>query len=212
MIRVKTTLEQRVAYWNCIELLETRTAKSLSTGSHVHTFLRKDVISSDLRYAHGVIKGMLVKCSPEGILLDLYLPGSITTPASTGCFYSPMGKEGATVISVPSTRVLNECRTEPDLYYVMLQDLAARSDLSINRLSTLMSSTRRVALINTLLDLGYTGEVHATHEELAKFIGARRETITLELGKLKSEGRVVLSHKLVTIPDKLKLFRGIGEK
>lgn len=57
----------------------------------------------------------------------------------------------------------------------------------------------------------YAIDMHLTHITLANLVGLTRETITMEMNKLKKQGIVSYSKRIYTI-DKTKLERAIGEE
>jgi CRP/FNR family transcriptional regulator, cyclic AMP receptor protein len=95
----------------------------------------------------------------------------------------------------------------------LLQGQRAAED----RLSSLLLRSVRARLVELLLDgLDRWGEPHRngtalaapfTHAELAHLIGSTRETVTLELGKLRRAKLIELDRRRIVIPDRAALVR-----
>ncbi|HRI08476.1 MAG TPA: Crp/Fnr family transcriptional regulator [Nannocystaceae bacterium] len=89
-----------------------------------------------------------------------------------------------------------------------------RRDLVIRRLSIAMSASVRARLAGQLLELGEHGRDTSdgrelvfplTHHELAALIGTTRETVSVELQRLRREGLILIHRRQIVLRDLSRL-------
>lgn len=104
-------------------------------------------------------------------------------------------------------RLIDLGRTEPTLGWAIAEEVSRRLEDTYLELASVGGSVRQ-RLSRYLLDHSLEGKplmVRSSQEQLAAAIGASRETVGLELRRLRDEGLVELGHGHVTLVDALQL-------
>ncbi|MRG92882.1 Crp/Fnr family transcriptional regulator [Polyangium spumosum] len=123
----------------------------------------------------------------------------------------------AEALVIPATFVRRLTTTDTTLQAVVARALLEGQRAAEDRLASLLLRSVRARLVEILLDgLDRWGEPHAsgtalaapfTHADLASLIGSTRETVTLELGKLRRAKLIELDRRRIVIPDRDALAR-----
>ena len=118
---------------------------------------------------------------------------------------------------IPATFVRRLTTTDTSVQAVVAQALLEGQRAAEDRLASLLLRSVRARLVEVLLDgLDRWGEPHAagtalsapfTHADLASLIGSTRETVTLELGKLRRAKLIELDRRRIVIRDRDALAR-----
>ena len=102
----------------------------------------------------------------------------------------------------------------PAAVSLFVEQAIARRDLVIRRLSIAMSASVRARLADQLLALGEHGRdtpdgrelaYPLTHHELAALIGTTRETVSVELQRLRREGLILVRRRQIVLRDLSRL-------
>ena len=122
--------------------------------------------------------------------------------------YAEAAKD-STYIRIPADRLGELMREVPSLAVRFMHLIGLRRKRLERRLRNLLFSSSRDRLIHVLLDLadtyGVPGEdgvrltTDMSHQDLASIIGSTRETVTLVLGELQTEGLIKLGRRKITL-------------
>jgi len=102
----------------------------------------------------------------------------------------------------------------PAAVSLFAEQAIARRDLVIRRLSIAMSASVRARLADQLLALGEHGRdtpdgrelaFPLTHHEIAALIGTTRETVSVELQRLRREGLILVRRRQIVLRDLSRL-------
>ncbi|MDI1479914.1 Crp/Fnr family transcriptional regulator [Polyangium sp. y55x31] len=123
----------------------------------------------------------------------------------------------AEALVIPATFLHRLTTTDTSLQAVVARALLEGQRAAEDRLASLLLRSVRARLVELLLDgLGRWGEPHRngtalsapfTHADLASLIGSTRETVTLELGRLRRAKLIELDRRRIVIPDRDALAR-----
>lgn len=128
--------------------------------------------------------------------------------------YAEAAKESS-VIRIPVNRLNDLLKENPDVALRFLHLIAQRRKRLERRLRNLLFCSSRDRLIHLLLELaekygapadnGVRLTTDLSHQDLASMIGSTRETVTLVLGDLQSEGLIKLGRRKITLlqPDQI---------
>jgi CRP-like cAMP-binding protein len=127
--------------------------------------------------------------------------------------------EPSTVIFIPadSLRQLMERHAHLSIGITRLMGLRRRR--VERRLKSLLFRSNRERLVALLLELseqygsptanGVEIGIKLSHQDLANIIGATRESVTISLGELQSEGMVEMGRRRIVVKDLARLAQGI---
>ncbi len=128
--------------------------------------------------------------------------------------YAEAAKESS-VIRIPVEGLNGLMEESPDVALRVLNLIARRRKRLERRLRNLLFCSSRDRLIHLLLELaekygapadsGVRLTTDLSHQDLASMIGSTRETVTLVLGDLQSEGLIKLGRRKITLlqPDEI---------
>lgn len=157
------------------------------------------------------------------LLVDFYKPGDVL---GEDCALLPgendiaaMPFDTATVIKIPAENFSRVMETQPKLGRALAAMCASRARSFRERLYFMTAAPVPVRLASTLYQLaknfgkrdreGVLIGIRVTHQDLADYIGASRETVTLFLSKFKQEGIIIMKVRKIIIPD-LKALKKVG--
>lgn len=128
--------------------------------------------------------------------------------------------ESSLVASIPTKLLRALVLGEPTFATSLSELISRRRAQTENRVRYLLFLSNRDRLTHLLLDLadqhGTPAAVDAidlniklSHQDLANFIGSTRETVTVVLGKMQSEGLVTVKRRRVTLQKPAELARAV---
>lgn len=117
--------------------------------------------------------------------------------------------EKSTVLIIPATEVRDLMTANHDVSIALNTMIGRRRHLVERRLKNLLFLSNRDRLIHLLLDLaeqfGFHGcdgiglRIKLAHQEIANLMGSTRETVTILLGQLKSEGMIDVGRQKIVL-------------
>lgn len=123
--------------------------------------------------------------------------------------------EASTVILIPGTVMQQLMQHRPEVSLGISKMIGLRRRRIERRLKNLLFLSNRDRLTHLLLDLaeqyGYRSAeglelgIKLSHQDLANVIGSTRETVTVSLGELQSEGLLRLGRRRVVLTDAARL-------
>jgi CRP-like cAMP-binding protein len=153
-------------------------------------------------------------------------PGQMVGETAVGGGGAELATESALVLddvealSIPIATLRDQLAGDAALRAVMTGALVRHHQAAERRLEGLLLQSVEARLAAFLLDAaGRWGESHPggvaisapfTHAEIAYLIGSTRETVTLVLGKLRREGRVVFERRRIILRDPEELGRHLS--
>ena len=218
---------------NCrlLDRLPTSELQKLETDCRSRRFAGGQVIYLPIDRADAVVvlvSGQVKLChlTPDGkqSILAFIEPGEIFGEL---CLFAPADREELAIASQVSTIVLiprdvmqDLMGRHPELALGITRLLGLRRLRIERRLKSLLFRSSRDRLLQLLLELaenhggttsgGVEIRIKLSHQDLANVIGSTRETVTLTLGELQSEGLVKLARQRITICSKERLIRASG--
>ena len=119
--------------------------------------------------------------------------------------------EPSLVATIP-TRILRDFALHEPAFSTGLSELICRRRIIVERrIRHTMFLSNRERLTHLLLDLAeqfghgandsYDLSVKLSHQDLANYIGSTRETVTVVLGKMQSEGLLTIRRRRITLRD-----------
>jgi CRP-like cAMP-binding protein len=125
----------------------------------------------------------------------------------------------ATVLLIPSDEMQRILQEHADVSLGVTKLIGLRRRRIERRLKYLLFHSNRDRLIHLLLELAEQYAVHTTagldlgiklsHQDLANIIGATRETVTVILGELQSEGLLTVGRRKITLVNVEELARNV---
>lgn len=135
----------------------------------------------------------------------------------------------SSIITIPAGELRQLMRDNPDFSLAMTSLIGRRRRYVERRLKSVLFATTRQKLIDVLLDLARDfGDRHShsngngtlraamrinlplSHQELGNLIGTTRETVTLTLGQLRSEGLIDIDRRSIVLTDPHRLRETIS--
>jgi CRP/FNR family transcriptional regulator, cyclic AMP receptor protein len=118
--------------------------------------------------------------------------------------------ESSTVVLIPADDIRRLAAEQASLSIGITKLMGLSRRRVERRLKSLLFRSNRERLVHLLFDLAekygrYTKEggialgIHLSHQELASIIGSTRETVTLVLGELQSEGLISISRRDIVL-------------
>jgi len=170
----------------------------------------------------GTVRMYSISADGEEVTLHIFRPTSMfplmllmTKKNNTYYFES---SESSVAIKAPANSVVDFLKSEPDILY----DVTCRFSEAISGLLTRIenqsveNSYHKIILLLLYLtdkfgeefETGQKISIPITHEDIASWIGIRRETVSRQIEKLQKNGLVKVQKKHYVLPDvkKLKLF------
>ena len=110
----------------------------------------------------------------------------------------------------------------PNIVMGVTKLIGVRRQRVERRLRNLLFRSNRERVIHLLLELaekygqltpeGLELNIRLSHQEMASVIGSTRETVTVVLGQLQSEGLVKIARRRISIRDLKKLAADVNER
>lgn len=177
-------------------------------------YLAGDVADRVFFLHGGRVNALHVTEGSRTLNLGLFGP---TDVFGEGCLWSAAARDHMAVAAtavlyteVPCAPLRLLLEDHPTAASLFSEQAIARRDLVIRRLSGVLSASVRARLVDQLLELGDRGHdtpdgralaFPLTHDELAALIGTTRETVTLELRRLESDGLIVRCGRQILLRD-----------
>lgn len=128
--------------------------------------------------------------------------------------------EKSTVILIPREEIQALMAEYPDVAMGVTRLMGFRRQRVERRLKSLLFRSNRERLVHLLLELsekygqeteeGVRIGIKLSHQELANIIGSTRETVTVLLGELQTEGSLVIKRRQLIIRQLRRLADSIG--
>lgn len=207
---------------NCglFERLTPEQARRLESRSKARTFERGNLIylptdqsDSVLLLASGRVKIYHITGEGKQALLALIDPGEIF--GELAVFDRGQREEFAEameksrVILIPRDEVQRLMEEQPEVSLGVTKLMGLRRKRVERRLKSLLFRSNRERLIHLLLELaekygrptdgGIEIGIKLSHQDLASIIGSTRETVTVLLGELQSEGSLVVKRRQIVL-------------
>lgn len=119
--------------------------------------------------------------------------------------------EKSTVILLPADVMRDLLERRPDVSLGVTKLFGLRRRRIERRLKSLLFRSNRERLVSLLLELaeqygertpdGVRLKIKLSHQDLASVIGSTRETVTVLLGELQSEGRLKIGRRKIVVTD-----------
>jgi CRP-like cAMP-binding protein len=130
--------------------------------------------------------------------------------------------DATTVVMIPAEE-MNRLMTEnADVAFAITKMVGLRRQRIERRLKNLLFMPNRARLVHLLIELseqfgvrtddGIRLRVKLSHQDMANLIGATRESVTVALGQLRSEGSVQCGRRKITLTNPAKLARSVGRQ
>lgn len=181
-------------------------------------YLAGDVADRVFILHGGRVSALHVTDSSRAVNLGLYGPTDIF---GESCLWTTAPREHQAVTTtavlyteVPRALLRMLFDEHPAAASLLTEQAIARRDLVIRRLSIAMSAGVRARLADQLLALGEHGRdtpegrelaFPLTHHELAALIGTTRETVSVELQRLRREGLILIRRRQIVLRDLSRL-------
>ena len=117
--------------------------------------------------------------------------------------------EDSTVVVIPTGDLSQLIRENADLSFDMLNLFGSRQRVIKRRLSSVLFRSKRQRLFHLLKELaedfgrpdadGVRIDLPLSHQQLGRLIGATRETVTIVLGELRTEGLVRVHRRQIIV-------------
>lgn len=127
--------------------------------------------------------------------------------------------ENSTVVLIPGDEIQRLMQEHADVAIGITKLMGFRRKKIERRLKYLLFHSNRDRLIHLLLELseqygkqtadGLMLDFKLSHQDLANIIGSTRETVTVALGEMQSEGLLVLGRRKVVLKDVERLAQSI---
>ncbi len=127
--------------------------------------------------------------------------------------------EKSTVVLIPGTAMQDLLAKNSDVSLGITKLFGLRRQKIERRLKYLLFHSNRERLIHLLLELveqygkrvpeGLELGIKLSHQDLANVIGSTRETVTVVLGELQSEGRLKLGRRKIILTDVAQLAESV---
>ena len=127
--------------------------------------------------------------------------------------------EASNVIKLPRAELQQLMETHADVALGVTKLMGLRRQRIERRLKSLLFRSNRERLVHLLLELadkygrrgpeGVELSIKLSHQELASIIGSTRETVTVVLGELQNEGRVIIRRRQIVLTQMDELGRMI---
>ncbi len=187
-------------------------------------YLPSEVADAVFLIARGLVK--ICHITPEGKTSTLALIGTgelfgelaLFDGGTRGEYVEAL--EPTTVIRIPSIALIQLMNRHPELAMGISKVVGHRRQRIERRLGHLLFTPNRQRLAHLLLDLaeqfgvatdeGIRLNLKLSHQDIANIIGTTRETVTILLGKMKSEGLVDGRRQRVVLTNIHKLAKSVG--
>jgi CRP-like cAMP-binding protein len=130
--------------------------------------------------------------------------------------------EKSTVILIPNDAIEQLLVENPAISLGVTKLFGLRRQRVERRLKYLLFRSNRERLVHLLLELaeqygkqtegGVTLRIKLSHQDLASIIGSTRETVTVVLGELQSEGLLQLGRRKIIVTDLARLAASVNQQ
>lgn len=130
--------------------------------------------------------------------------------------------EKSTIILIPNEAMQQLLAENPSVSLGVTKLFGLRRQRVERRLKYLLFRSNRERLVHLLIELaeqygkpvpeGVELRIKLSHQDLASIIGSTRETVTVVLGELQSEGRLKLGRRKITLIDVAELAATINTR
>ena len=127
--------------------------------------------------------------------------------------------EKSTIVLIPAEVIQELIEENPKVSFGITKLFGLRRERVERRLKYLLFRSNRERLIHLLLELaeqygrqmasGVELSIKVSHQDLASMIGSTRETVTVVLGGLRTEGHLQLGRRKIIITDLTRLAEGV---
>jgi CRP/FNR family cyclic AMP-dependent transcriptional regulator len=127
--------------------------------------------------------------------------------------------DSSTVVMIPAEEMELLMNENPDVAMAFTKIIGLRRQCIERRLKNLLFKSNRERLVHLLLDLalqfGWAAEdgirlrVRLSHQDLANLIGSTRESVTVILSQLKSEGTIKNGRRKIVLTNADRLARSV---
>ena len=128
--------------------------------------------------------------------------------------------ENSKIVLIPNEVMQKLLAENPGVSLGITKLMGLRRRRIERRLKYLLFRSNRERLIHLLLELaeqygspaagGVELKIKLSHQDLANIIGSTRETVTVVLGELQSEGRLKLGRRKIVLTDVVQLADSVG--
>ena len=202
--------------------LEARSrARSFPRGSPI--YLPADAADSVLLLASGRAKICNITAEGKQAILAFIEPGELF--GELAVFDQDAREEYAeavektTVVLIPGEYFAEFMQRHAELSVGVTKLIGLRRRRIERRLKSLLFRSNRERLVSLLLELAETYgretndglllNIKLSHQDLANVIGSTRETVTVTLGELQAEGRLVLGRRKIVLTDVRQLAASV---
>ena len=129
--------------------------------------------------------------------------------------------ENCRVVLIPKAAMLNLMANYPNINIGITKLIGSRRQRIERRLRNLLFRSNRERVVHLLIEMaekygnrtaeGLELNIKLSHQEMASIIGSTRETVTVMLGQLQSEGMIRIARRRITIKDLQKLSQEVSE-
>ncbi|QEG22490.1 Crp/Fnr family transcriptional regulator [Mariniblastus fucicola] len=190
-------------------------------------YLPDDSSDDILLVASGRVK--ICHATPEGkqSILGFIDPGEIF--GELALLDSSSGREGqaeaaekSIVVAIPKNELLAIVQKYPSIVLGVTKLIGLRRQRIERRLRNLLFRSNRDRVIHLLLELtekyghrssvGVELQIRLSHQEMASIIGSTRETVTVVLGQLQSEGMLTIARRRIVLLSIDRLAAEVNEQ
>ena len=126
----------------------------------------------------------------------------------------------STIILIPNDAVQQLLAQNPSVSMGVTKLFGLRRQRVERRLKYLLFRSNRERLVHLLLELaeqygkqtpeGLELRIKLSHQDLASIVGSTRETVTVVLGELQSEGQLKLGRRKIVLTDRARLAESVN--
>ena len=129
--------------------------------------------------------------------------------------------EHCRVVLIPKSAMLKLMASYPHINVGVTKLIGARRQRIERRLRNLLFRSNRERVVHLLIEMaekyanrtaeGLELKIKLPHQEMASIIGSTRETVTVMLGQLQTEGLIKIARRRITIIDLARLSNEVNE-
>ncbi|SMP43487.1 cAMP-binding domain of CRP or a regulatory subunit of cAMP-dependent protein kinases [Neorhodopirellula lusitana] len=205
--------------------LESR-CRSRSFAAHSPVYLPSQSADSVFLLASGLVKVCNLTNDGKQSILAFVEPGEMF--GELAIFESEQrdeyveAVEKSTVVMIPASELQELMAANHDVSIALTRMIGLRRHRVERRLKNLLFLSNRDRLVHLLLDLaeqfgirdtdGIRLRIKLAHQEIANLMGSTRETVTILLGQLKSEGMVDVGRQRIVLVQAEQLAMSVHRK
>lgn len=224
-------------YWflkncNLLSQLPPQELQRLETTSKTRKFKRGEPVYLPSEAADGVlvvVQGRVKLCNvtPDGKQSILHFVesgeifGELALVAGGNREEFAEAAEATTLVVIPKTDMLNLMMRYNTLQVGITRLIGVRRQRIERRLRNLLFRSNRERVVHLLIEMaekygrqtetGLELDIKLSHQEIASLIGSTRETVTVMLGQLRSEGKIRIARRRITILDLVELRKEVSD-